>query len=508
MRHCLEEYHKIVIPTPHVRVEGSLSNMKNKLKTATTFVEKYGAWIILIFFTISYILLVLHRYWQFQYFFTDSVYFQKAFWHVARLQAPIVDHRILGTIHIFGDHFHPTIFFLSLLLPFVGSHEITQLAMIVPLSLSLVLAMKVGSLLIKNAWILMAIIFASFLYLGTQHAMIFGFHEVHLVPVFFWIMVYGYFFNKNIVYLAGLVLLLLTKETMAVVVFCWGLFLLISGKRSQFRHALVIMGVALGYFFVVTKMIIPYFSTGYLYSTSISLPKDLPSLINLLILPTEKIGTFFVSMASFGFLPLLNPATLPLVLQDFLLRYLFPIQGNIQYTLEFHYGIALAPLLTFSSIWTVHVWEKKVHTLILFPIAIFIMSACLGFHMFYQGRGPLQQVYIPAFYSVTKDNAFLWELVDKVPKKGKIATMNHLGFALADRDVYQLPLTIAQLHTLDPDYVVYDKRREQSPANILSFNSFDDYLEFIDELEKDKGYKEYFSKGTLRILQKVSNTRF
>lgn len=485
----------------------SLAHMTEKFKKINGFAEKYGAWIILIFFTISYILLVLHRYWQFQYFFTDNVYFQKALWNVARFQAPIVDHKFLGRIHIFGDHFHPTIFVLSLFLPLVGRHELTQLAMIIPLSLSLVLAIRVSSLLIKDAWVRMTIIFASFLYLGTQHAMIFGFHEVHLVPFFFWIMLYGYFFKKNKVYVSGLVLLLLTKETMAVVVFCWGLFLLISGKKSQLRHALLIMGVALGYFFVVTKMVIPYFSTGYLYSTAISLPKDLPSLINLLILPTEKIGTFFVSMASFGFLPLLNPATLPLVLQDFLLRYLFPIQGNIQYTLEFHYGIAIVPLLTFSSIWTVHVWQKKVHTLILFLIAIFIVFSCVGFHMFYQGRGPLQQVYIPAFYSVTKDNTFLWELVDKVPKKGKIATMNHLGFALADRDVYQLPLTIAQLHTLDPDYVVYDKRREQSPANILSFGSFDDYLEFIDELEKDKGYKEYFSKGTLRILQKVSNSK-
>ena len=469
--------------------------------------EKYGAWIIILFFTLSYILLVLHRYWQFQYFFTDNVYFQKAFWHVARLQAPIVDHRVLGRIHIFGDHFHPTIFFLSILLPLIGRHEITQLAMIIPLSISLVLAFKVGSLLIKNVWILMAIIVASFLYLGTQHAMIFGFHEVHLVPLFFWIMLFGYFFKKYSVYIAGIVLLLLTKETMAVVVFCWGLFLLISGKRSQLRHALLIMGVALGYFFVVTKIVIPHFSTGYLYSTSISLPKDLPGLINLLILPKEKIGTFFVSMASFGFLPLLNPATLPLVLQDFLLRYLFPIQGNIQYTLEFHYGIALVPLLTFSSIWSVHVWEKKVHKLFLSLIAIFIIFSCVGFHMFYKGRGPLQQVYIPAFYSVTKDNAFLWELIDKVPKQGKIAAMNHLGFALADRDVYQLPLTITQLHTLDPDYVVYDKRREQSPANILSFSSFDDYLEFIEELEKDTGYKVYFSKGTLRILQKVPNSK-
>ncbi len=473
----------------------------------TQLVKKYGAWAIIVFFTISYILLVLHRYWQFQYFFTDNVYFQKAFWQVARLQAPIVDHKFLGRIHIFGDHFHPTIFFLALFLPLFGKHEITQLAMIVPLSIALILAFKVGSLLMKNAWLLMAIIFASFLYLGTQHAMIFGFHEVHLVPLFFWIMLYGYFFKKHKVYILGLVLLLLTKETMAAVVFSWGLFLLISGKKSQKRHAMIIMCLALCYFVVITKVVIPYFGTGYLYASSVSLPKDLFSIINLLVVPNEKIGTFFVSMASFGFLPLLNPATLPLVLQDFLLRYLFPIQGNIQYSLEFHYGIALVPLLTFSSIWTVHVWEKKVHRFTPYLIAILIVFSCLGFHMLYKGRGPIQQVYIPAFYSITKDNEFLWELIKNVPKDGKVVTMNHLGFALADRDVYPLPLTIERLHTINPDYVVYDKRSEQSPANILPFSSFEDYTQFVDELEKDKGYEVVFNKGTLRILQKVSNSR-
>jgi uncharacterized membrane protein len=225
----------------------------------------------------------------------------------------MVEHKFLGRIHIFGDHFHPTIFLLSLFLALTGKQEITQLAMIIPLSISLVLALKVGDLLIKTKWILIPLTFASFLYLGTQHAMIFGFHELHLVPLFFWIMVYGYFFKKYKTYVLGLLLLLLTKETMAVVVFCWGLFLLLSGKKAQLRHALVIIAVAVSYFLLITRIIIPHFSTGYLYASSIRFPKDLASLINLLIVPSQKIGTFFVSMTSFGFLPLLNPATLPLV---------------------------------------------------------------------------------------------------------------------------------------------------------------------------------------------------
>ena len=183
---------------------------------------------LITFFSIAYILLVLNRYWQLQYFFTDNVYFQKALWNVARFQAPIVEHRLLGRINILGDHFHPTIFLVSFFLALTGRNEVTQLAMVIPLGISMLLAWRVATLLIKNKVITIVIIFASFMYLGTQHAMIFGFHELHLVPLFFWMVIYGYFFRKNWIYISGLILLILTKENMDAVVFCWGLFLLMT----------------------------------------------------------------------------------------------------------------------------------------------------------------------------------------------------------------------------------------------------------------------------------------
>jgi len=459
---------------------------------------------LIIFFSIAYILLVLNRYWQLQYFFTDNVYFQKALWKVANFQAPIVEHRLLGRINILGDHFHPTIFFVSLFLALTGKNEMTQLAMVIPLFVGMILAYKVASLLIRNKIITIAIIFASFMYLGTQHAMIFGFHELHLVPLFFWMIIYGFFYRKKWIYISGLILLILTKENMAAVLFCWGLFLLMT-QRQKKRQALIIIILSIVYFFTVTKLIMPFFSINNLYIQASILPHNLSEYLKLLTSPHEKMTTIFISMLSFGLLPLLNIASLPLVIQDFFIRYVFNIQGNNQYSIVFHYGIASVSYLVFASIWTIHIFEKKKAPKIIINIfAILIFCTSIFFHLFYLGRGPLQQVFIiPDFYKITKDNAFIWELINHTPKNGIIITMNHLGFPLSDRNVFQFPRDYNNLNSIKPDYIVYDKRQEQSSANIIPFTDFEEFITFINKLERDKRYSTYFKKGSLVILQRI-----
>lgn len=259
------------------------------------------------------------------------------------------------------------------------------------------------------------------------------------------------------------------------------------------------------YFFTITKIVMPFFSINNLYIQTTILPHNLSDYIKQLTSPHEKITTFFISMLSFGLLPLLNIASLPLVIQDFFIRYAFNIQGNNQYSIFFHYGIASASYLVFASVWTIHVIEqKKAPKILINTFAILIVCTSIFFHLFYQGRGPLQQVFIiPDFYKITKDNAFIWELINHTPKNGIIITMNHLGFPLSDRNVFQFPRDYNNLNSIKPDYIVYDKRQEQSSANIIPFSSFEEFITFINKLESDKRYSIYFKKGSLVILQRI-----
>jgi uncharacterized membrane protein len=465
-----------------------------------------AAYVLIALFTVAYVLIVLHRYWQFQYFFTDNVYFQKAFWDVARFELPIVQHKFLGEIVILGDHFSPTIFFLSLPLPLYRGSEFTQLAMIIPFSIGMVFAVHLAHSLLHDKVRVLFLVMFSYLYLGFQHAMIFGFHEIHFTPLFFWMMVWAYFMKRKMLYIVFIALLLLTKESMPMVVFCWGAFLLLSQGASVRKHAMILMTVAILYFFVVIGVVIPALGGKFLYAPDLGeASASIFTLVSRLFTPEEKIYTFIISVASFGFLPLLNFATLPLVLQDFVMRYISSIPGNNQYSLTFHYGIALTPMLTFSSLWSLYltqnntVWRRVTSILLIVGLAITLVT-----HWSYQGRGPLHQVVISDFYNVTRDNSFLWELIDKTPRDSVVMTMNHLGFALADRDVHQLTSDTETFKRINPEYIVYDKRSDQSPANILPFMNFDEYFEFIELLENDSRFVPYFEKGTLKILKRKS----
>ena len=99
---------------------------------------------IIILFTLSYILLTLNRYWQFEYFFTDNVYFDTALWKVASGLAPIVRHSALGQINILGDHFHPTIFLFSLLYLITSQQEIVFVGMSVVYGLGAIIGLAIG----------------------------------------------------------------------------------------------------------------------------------------------------------------------------------------------------------------------------------------------------------------------------------------------------------------------------------------------------------------------------
>lgn len=463
---------------------------------------QYGiGFFIIIFFTISYLLLTLNKYWQFEYFSVDNVYFDTALWKVAHGMAPLVRHPILGMINILGDHFHPTIFIFSLLYRIFPYREIIFLGMSVAYGVSAVFAMLTSFKLIKSRFITYALLLAYFLYIGTGNAMIYGFHEVNLVPLFFFMTIYGVFFEKRIFYWISFGLLLLTKESLAPLGCMLGLFLLVSIKGKRIT-GLITIGVSIVYYFLATHVFIPYFSKEFLYS-HIDTTTDIHAIITRLTVPPEKIQTFWVSMASFGWLPLFSLAAVPMVLQDLIIRYLFALIGNVQYTLWFHYNIGLAPLLFFASIWAIVLLQKikKLHTY-LFLIGIWVILSTLYFFHFYSLKSPLWLVYNKTFYQVTKNNQFLWTLVNKTPiDGGRIMTENNLAYPLDRSDVYLLENDPKKLAAIDPKYIVFDDRPGQNPNNFFPLTQEQAYA-FFTLLKTNPKYHTYFHQGSLYIFAK------
>ncbi len=453
---------------------------------------------IILFFTLAYILLILNRYWQFDYFFPDNVYFDTALWKVAHGLAPIIRHNTLGQINILGDHFHPTIFLFSLLYLISPHQEIIFVGMAVIYGLSAILGLIIGFKIIKSRFTVLALIIAYFLYLGTQNAFIYGFHEVNLMPLFFLLTMAGLVFDKKNIYWLGLAFLLLTKESYSVVGVMIGFFTWWSFPQKR-KTAIATIILAVIYFLAVTKFVIPSFSGRYLYG-EVSYPKDLSELVSRLIIPSEKLKTIFVSFASFGFLPILNIAALPLILQDLFLRFVFAIPGTVQYSLDYHYNLALAPLLLFSSFWSLRKFDGK-----FFGVLVLILSFI--FLRFNNPRGPLLLVLNKDFYANTQKNLFTWNFLSKVPRNEKIMTQNQFGYVLDHSDVYQIVTKCDKLQEINPDLIVVDLRRDQNPNNFVPI-TYGRTKNWISYLLKRGDFKIYYQDGQSYILQKIRPIKY
>lgn len=462
---------------------------------------------IILFFTTLYILLVLNKYWQFDYFYPDNYFFGHALWEMAQFRAPIVEHQMLGTINIFGDHFHPVIYFFSILLMIFQRQEAILVGMCVLYGASAIFAMMVGFKLLKEKYLTWALLVAYFMYLGTQNAMIYGFHEINFMPFFFFMMLYAFFYKKEKFYWISFAFLLLTKESMAVISLSWGIFIFLAYPKER-KRALLTMGLSVFYYILVAKFVIPYFSGGkFLYSNIDKPPTNPVEFINKFIDPPEKIQTFVVSTVSFGLLPILNIAALPLVLQDFFVRYLFAIPGNVQYTLSFHYGVALAPLLFFSSVYTLFKIDQskklKKLTPFLFPLlAIGILIINVYFNRFYHMKGPIVSTLIPDFYKGTTNNVFLWNVINKTPTDGSIMTMNHFGYIFSKQKTYLFNKDMCSVRRMEPDYIVFDIRDQQNPNYFFPVGEEEFRKLTKIFLERKHEYDVYYNQGDQYILKK------
>lgn len=462
--------------------------------------------LIILFFTIAYSLLVLNWYGQFRYPFTDNVYFDTALWKVSQLQEPIVRHSLLGEINILGDHFHPTIFLYSLLYMLSPRQEIILLGMVVVYSLSAGLGALVGFKLLKNKLLVLSLLIAYFLYIGTQNAFIYGFHEVNLMPLFFMLVFYALVNKKTKLYWLSLALLLLTKESLAFVSVGIGIATLFLIKDMR-KTAILTIVVSLAYFFIVTRAVIPHFSGRYLHG-EIGLPTDFSDLRTKLETGKEIWKTYTVSLASFGLLPLLNIGFLFLLAQDFLTRYLLAQPGTSPFSLSYHYNLVLAPIMFVSSLWTLKSLEKYKLFAKLSPfIAVGLILISIAFTRFTNPRGPILSVFNPAFYQTTAQNAFLWQLIAKTPRDGKIMAQNHLGYLFAHSDVFPMETMCDTFGKISPKYIVADLRKEQFPDNFFPL-THERTIAFFTFLEKSGGYRKLFTKNQMVILKETGKVNY
>ncbi len=438
-------------------------------------------------------LINIHRLRQYDLGYYDFGFFAVSIWKVSRFQLPITDHFVFANKIIFADHFNPSIFLLSPLMWFTSNFEILLIAQSIMVSASGLVLYFISNKILKSSFLSFSIVVAYFLFTGLQNAVYSDFHELTVMTLFLVLTYWSIITNHKKLFILFFIITLGFKESLFLLGF--GISIFIFFYKKEWRKLSVITGLAsIIWGGVVIKLIIGYFSKGK-YNSQPDLSGGIGMIIMRLFTPIIKIKTVFWILTSFLFLPIITPSLLPILILNFVHRFLNP--ASTRWDLGLHYNAEIAPTLALASILSLSFLQKKINHFMIRLIGI-ILIVCSLFLYRIVFHGPMGLSYNKAFYDHTKDFKFLDDLVNKVPSRGRISAQNNLTPAFFERDIFIL----RDIYTyMDPDYIVLDSHDGQNPNNYLGVN---DIKSLKEKIKKDNKYTLFYQNGDQYIFKKKS----
>jgi len=459
--------------------------------------------IITLLYTFFVLLLLLHRFWQFEAYFYDHGYLDISLWRVAHLQAPITEHLNLGVINIFADHFYLSFYLLAPFYWLTDKYETTVILTAILPSLSIPFAYEIAAKLVKRKYWVYALLFAYMFFIGLQNALIFFLHPetIMILPlmIFFWSIITD---RKKLFYVL-LFIILGFKETVSALTFATGLFLIFY-KKTWRKHGLIVMLISVVYFFVVTKLIQPSFSPIGKYYYEPDWLLVLKESAHRFFVPFLKTKTLFFTFASFAFLPLIYLPFLPIILQDFFLRFVLAPQEPHRWDLGLAYSANLSVTLFVAACFAINFLQRKK---LFQKISIFWASCLVTIVIILHAvvfRGPFGLLYNFDFYKHTKNLDFLREFISKIPREGKIMTQNNLAVFFTHNDLVLIK-SCAKVNQVQPDVIAFDIREGQSNNNFWP-STEKELKNILASMRESNSYDAIYDDQSKYIFKKVQNS--
>lgn len=459
------------------------------------FLRKYRITVVIcIIYTLVILLVTLNRFWQYEAFYYDHGIYDMAIWKASRLRAPIIEHLSVPSKWELADHFNPSIFLLVPLYWLTDKQEIILIAQAFMIGISVVFAYLIAEKLITNRLMRLALL-ASFMgFVGLQNALIANFHDVTFMILPLLVMVWSALSKKWKLYWLFFIITLGSRETAALIGFGLGFYLFFKGKAYK-KQAVMTMLISLIYGFLILKILIgKLFGIPFLYQPAV--PGNPLNWLVFLVYPWIKLKTIIISLASFGFLPLLYPPMYPVILQDYVMRFVLNT-GSARWDLGLHYNATISPLLFIAACEAVKMLEKKiVFRKIANVFALTIVIIVILFHHFL--HGPFGLVYNFEFYRHTGRQKFMDDFIAVIPKKGKIMAPNNIAVRLTHYDVI---LPRGNYEDYDPEVIVIDLREGQNANNFWPLSE-PIVKDLKNKLSRDKNYKDIYNDPNRSIFVK------
>jgi len=472
--------------------------------------EKITVLLFLILYTLAAVSVSVNRYWQYQAFWYDLGIIDETIRSYARFELPIIPtlNPPQGKI-VWADHFNPTLMLLAPIYWVTQKTEALLIAQVIVVVASAIVAYRIA-ILKKIPPVARLTLLASYLgFVGLQNALYTDVHNIVFALLPFMLALWTFYTKRFTAFFFYLLLTFGTQENM--VSLGVGMAVFIWFRYPNYRKlALATLLISLAYGLLVLKLIIPLFASGS-YSYEPTFPLVWHEWITRLFMPADmKLRTIVLTFATWGFLPLLVPAVWPLILWQYVERFVLNMAAT-RWDLGLHYNAILSPIMFLGALEGVkrlflpsHSREsgnlyKKMFYLYRFPIrsgmtekrwlamkqssngamlsktgkeiwnhrlaiwSVATIGIVLIIHRFIY-HGPLMLATHPDFYRQTTTMRFLDTFVDQIPQKGLLMTQNNLVAYQTHRPVMLLNKNIDKIQ---PDIVALDLRPGQNANNFF-----------------------------------------
>jgi uncharacterized membrane protein len=464
--------------------------------------------LVVLGYTVIILTVLLNRFWQYEVFYYDHGMMEGNAYQISQFQPPL-HHRDYGKITIYIDHFSPSM--QVVLAPFYwvwDSYETPIIIMSVLIGLSVLFGYEIARSLIKNKFMIYALLFAYMFYVGMQNALIFFIHDITLQIPFLMFLCWSIVKKRVRLFYLLLLLNLGFKESVAVTGLALGFSMLFFLGPFWRKHGIVTMLISIAYGYFVSKHLIPYFRyINLLGTTSFGYSPDPAQhwfdYIIWLFDNQQKRETILTSLSTFGFLPVFSIFSWPLMAQDFLQRFSLLQHGsNPRMGLNLFYHANLAVILFVGSAYATSFLERfSIYRKIIYFHAIMIVLLTSYYHQFVY-HGPLGLIYNRDFLKITKNLKFMDDFVKKIPTRGKVMTQNNLAAHLTHTDLYIL-LNEDIFDSIDPDVLAIDFSPGQNPNNFFPLHE-PELKALAERLMKHPRYKVIYQETYRYIFVKKS----
>ncbi len=283
---------------------------------------------------------------------------------------------------------------------------------------------------LKNTFISFSVMFSYLMFYGLQNAIWFDVHSSNFAAAFLMWFIYFLDAKKTRGAILFFFLAITAKENIALYTLVLSLLYLI---RRRTKIIVFFITASVLYLFFIYFIYFPHIiNLPYLYQNKSGILSNLNPYY--LINTREKIVTIFYSFASYGFLPLLNPLTLPLIFAHFTTFFVIASDLPGAQGLYGHYRVTLAPLFVWSTIVTLGTFRFLNNKY----VALYLLFCSILLQYFL--HLPLSYLSKEWFWKKTVAETYINTLIEKyLPPDASVASQNNITPHISHRDkIYTL----------------------------------------------------------------------